>query len=296
MGPYLKFLSDHGWADAYVDMFQNATGKKGGLNFAAVSPLPDEAYCDNWIARNAAKELKNFSQEAPWYLTVNFAGPHDPYDVTPSMKKAWKDVDFPDPWNALPEEGVLERRQNYAAMIENIDARIGELIQLVQDRGELDSTLIVYSSDHGEILGDHNRWQKAVWQEGSSHVPLIIAGPGVGQGEVSESLVSLHDLAATFVDVANAPPLKGADAASLMPVLTDPSHIHREVVTSALADWRMAVKGPYKLVMQKGQPPRLFDLVHDVEETKNLALSMPDRVEELRQILDVEAASLKREE
>ena len=287
-GPYLKFLQDHGWADAYVDMYEDPPGAKNSLNFAAVTPLNEEGYCDNWVAANAASELKAFSSEQPWYLWVNFVGPHDPYDVTQDMRDAWKDVDFPAPWNAEPEEGVLERRQNYAAMIENIDARIGELIRIVEERGELGNTIIVFSSDHGEMLGDHNRWQKAVWQEGSSHVPLIAAGPGVAQGTTTSALASIHDLAATFVDLAGALAIEGADAVSLRPVLEDPSQEPRSTVTSALSDWRMVVKDRYKLVTQGDEPIRLFDVLKDPAESMNLAADCPEVVAELQQVLEEE--------
>lgn len=287
-GPYLNFLADHDWAEPYVEMYEDPPGAKNSLNFASVTPLSEEGYCDNWVAANAARELQNFSQEEPWYLWVNFVGPHDPYDVTETMRNAWKDVDFPDPWNAEPEDGVLERRQNYAAMIENIDTRIGELFQIIEERGELENTIIVFSSDHGEMLGDHNRWQKAVWQEGSSHVPLIVAGPGVAQGHTTSSLASIHDLAVTFAELGGAAPLDGADAVSLRPVFEDPKKEVRSTVTSGLRKWRMVVKDRYKYVADGDAPVQLYDLVEDLHETTNIAGQHPELVEELQQVLDAE--------
>jgi arylsulfatase A-like enzyme len=292
-GPYLKFLADRGWADAYVDMFSNATDKKSGLNFTAVSPLPEQGYCDNWIAGNAAGELRDFDGDRPWYLVVNFAGPHDPYDVTACMHAAWNDVEFPEPWNAEPEEGVMQRRRNYAAMIEIIDTRIGELIRIVEERGELDNTLIVYSSDHGEMLGDHNRWTKKVWQEGSSHVPLILAGPGVAEGQSTGALTSLHDLSATFLELAGAPELEGADARSFCPTLKDPTRAHRQIVTSALGDWRMAVDRRYKCVTTAGKPTLLFDLAVDPAESNDIADKHPGLVEEMTAFLEDEYGPLQ---
>ena len=159
-------------------MYTEPKGVKGPLNFAAVSPLPDEAYCDNWIANNGLELLRGFAADKPWHLVLNFTGPHDPYDVTPAMRSAWQDVAFPTAHNNTDEDqaGVLERQQNYAAMIENIDRHLGSLLAAVEERGEINNTLVVFCSDHGEMLGDHNRWQKSVWHEASSmfHWSLLV--------------------------------------------------------------------------------------------------------------------------
>ncbi len=87
-----------------------------------------------------------------------------------------------------------EIRRNYGAMIENIDRQAGRFIQAVEARGELDNTLIVYSSDHGEMLGDHDRWGKSVPYQPSAGVPLVIAGPRVASGVVTDTLVEIQDL------------------------------------------------------------------------------------------------------
>ena len=64
-------------------------------NFTAITELPEELYCDNWIARKGLHYLNNFSKDKPWHLVLNFTGPHDPYDVTPTMAESWAEVDFP---------------------------------------------------------------------------------------------------------------------------------------------------------------------------------------------------------
>ncbi len=79
----------------------------------------------------------------------------------------------------IEPEHHLRIRQNYAAMLENIDGWTGKYLDMLEQRGELDSTLIVYASDHGEMLGDHGRWGKSVPFHPSANVPLYVAGPGV---------------------------------------------------------------------------------------------------------------------
>jgi arylsulfatase A-like enzyme len=208
-------------------------------------------------------------------------------DVTESMRERWKDVPFPLPHNNDHEdrEGLLRNRQNYAAMIENIDRQVGRFLQVVAERGELDDTLVVYSSDHGEMLGDHGRWGKSTWHEPSSGIPLVAAGPGVRQGHVSDALVSLHDLAATFLDVAGTEPLPDVDARSLRRLLEGETEAHRHFIYSGLFDadghgWDMVVEGRHKLVRTE-DGLHLYDLEADPLEDQDLAAARPDLVEHL---------------
>jgi choline-sulfatase len=279
--PYAAFLHHRGLLETHVADYND----RAQYRDTHPTPLPDFAYCDNWIARNALSLLYGFAAEAPWHLVVNFAGPHDPMDVTASMRARWSDVDFPPPHDAA---GDLDRathtaiRQNYAAMIENIDRHVASFLEAVEARGELDQTLVVYASDHGEMLGDHGRWGKKTFYQPSAGVPLIVAGPDVRDNHVSDALVSLHDLAPTFLDWADAAPLPEADAQSLRPVLEGRADTHREIVLSALYDGRMGFDGRYKLVEQAEASPRLFDLQNAPHEDRSIAADAPSVVERLQ--------------
>ena len=146
-------------------------------------------------------------------------------------------------------------------------------------------TLIVYASDHGEMLGDHGRWGKGLWYESSVRVPLIMNGPGVRQGVLSDALVSLHDVTATLVDYCglDAPP--GMDAISLRPALQDGVTDHRDSVLCGLDDWRMIVSGHHKLVLRDGHEPLLYDLQADPWEDTSIAEQQPGVVCRLRNVL-----------
>lgn len=289
-GPYMQFLVENGLVDTHLAMYEPYLGKLGWLNFPAVTSLPDDAYCDNWVAANGMRCLRDFSHEKPWHLVVNFVGPHGPFDVTATMRSRWEGVEFPTPVdNDEPDIEVIKaRRQNYAAMIENIDDHVRRMIEIVEQRGELDKTIIVYSSDHGEMLGDHNRWGKSVWYTPSSGVPMIMSGPGIRQGLCSDALVPLHDLAATFLDYAQASPLPESDAKSLRPVLDGRSDEHRDYVTSSLNDWDMAFDGRYKYVIGAEPSPLLYDLHEDPHELKNIAETQPDVASRLAEALESE--------
>ncbi len=266
-GPYLRFLEENGLRQAHLDDFDRRRG-----NPSAVFPttLPEEAYCDNWLADNGLKLLREAPADRPWFLQVNFTGPHDPWDITRNMADWYADVDFPQPVAStlLTPEAHLGIRRNYAAMCENIDRRIGDLLAEVERRGESERTVVVFSSDHGEMLGDHDRFGKAVPWNGSVHVPLIIAGPGIPAGATCDQPIPMLDLAATFLDWAGAS--MDMDARSLRPLLEGRRHFHREVAYSAYGGWRMVTDGRFKLIRNFLETDWLFDLLHDPGELHNL--------------------------
>jgi arylsulfatase len=277
-GPYLKYLYDNGWADIHLNDFNREN--RHGFHDTHPTKLPDEAYCDNWIAENGLEILRSFPENQPWFMQVNFTGPHNPMDITQSMWDARPDVQFSQPNDSteLDEQHHNEIRKNYAAMIENIDMQVGRFLDEVESRGELDNTLVVFSSDHGEMLGDHDRWGKSTFYQPSVGVPLVIAGPGVKAGVVSDALVELHDLAVTHLDFADVNGIPDADGRSLKPILAGETDAHRDIAVSALNDWQMIWDGRLKLVLQEGQPDRLFDLEEDPEEVHNLASEKPELV------------------
>jgi arylsulfatase A-like enzyme len=301
-GPYMAYLQRRGLAEVHVADFQRRRGPHGHL-LTHPTPLPDNAYCDNWIAENGLRFLRDFPAGQPWHLVVNFTGPHSPLDVTAAMHARWQGVRFPPPvaLDAPLAEAMLAAhnaaRQNYAAMLENIDFQVGRFLELVRQRGEADRTVVVYTSDHGEMLGDHDRWGKTISYQPSVGVPLAVAGPGVRQGATSDALVSMHDLTATFLDLAGAaasngrPALPGMDSRSLVPVLSSGADIHRPYVRSGLANWRLVFDGRYKLVriLPEGgdgaHTTLLFDLDEDPWETRDLAAEHPAEVERLSPLL-----------
>ena len=299
--PYTAHLHATGRVETHRDDFEK---RREVGTFAATfpTPLPEESYCDNWIAAQGMRLLEEAPRGQPWHLVVNFAGPHEPVDVTKRMDGLYADVDFPQPDRSTeftPGKHV-EIRRNYAAMIENIDAWMGRLLEAVEARGELDNTIVAFSSDHGEMLGDQNLWMKRLPQQASVGVPLVVAGPGVRHGSSSAALVSLMDLAATFIDFAGAEVPASMDSRSLRPVLEGSSDTHREFLLSGLNPWRCITDGRLKLVRgyaggkarggngievypegDAGVDPLLYDIEEDPLENRNLAARAPSDVKRL---------------
>jgi arylsulfatase A-like enzyme len=300
--PYMGFLHSRGLAAAHVADFKKRSSE--GYKATFPTPLPEDAYCDNWIAGNALALMRRFPKGKPWHLAINFTGPHPPEDITVQMEKLVRGRDFPQPNRCrqfTPDEHVAIR-QNYTGMVENIDRLVGLLLDELQKRGEMDNTLVVYSSDHGEMLGDHNRWGKVLPYHASASVPMAIAGPGVQDGVVSDALVSHMDLAATFLEYGSTPKPADMESRSLKGLLEGRTRKHRDAVRSGLGSWRMVYDGRYKLIRgfnpeassrdlheagsaAKAVAPLLFDLRDDPAENVNIASKRGQHVDRLSRFL-----------
>ncbi|WP_170975438.1 sulfatase family protein [Martelella alba] len=305
--PYMVYMVKRGVADIHAE---DIASRGGGHAFGPDSysktyptPLEDEDYEDNWIGRTGLDMMRRFPKDQSWHLVVNFAGPHDPEDITSRMEKTVRGRNFPAPNHSTelspPQHEAI--RQNYTAMVENIDRWLGVYLDELRKRGELDNTIVVFSSDHGEMLGDHDRWGKNVPYEASVGVPLVVAGPGI-QNRRSDALVNLIDVGATFLDYAGAKPMEGMTAQSFRPLLEGKTDTHRDYVLSGLYNWRMVRDHRYKLIegfdparrkghgsVPKGaeRPIVLFDLKNDPQEIVNVAENHPEVVERMKKLLPV---------
>jgi len=273
--PYMKLLHDHGQAEVHVKDMRQRKGYAGTYP----TPLPDSLYCDNFITRNALTLLNAAPADKPWHLAVNFTGPHNPVDITAGMEKTVRDRSYPQPNRNTEFEAThhVAIRQNYSAMCENIDRGIGEILAAVEQRGELGNSIVIFSSDHGEMLGDHNRWGKHVPYQASVGIPMVAAGPGVKARGESNALVSLHDLTATFLDYAGVKKPAAMDSRSLRPLLAGRTKVHRSHLVSSLEGWRMVWDGRHKLIEGYEKEPQLFDLQTDPLENSNLS-AQPSKI------------------
>lgn len=281
--PYTAYLEREGLLETYVRGY-------AAHDRAWTWSMPEEAYIDNWIARRGLELLDRTPHEQPWHCMVNFAGPHSPFDVTGPMHDWYNDppVTFPDPIGVTANETDQHIRRHYAAMIRNIDRWLGRYLAELRDRGTLANTIVVFASDHGELLGDHGHWGKGLPYQASVGVPLVMAGPGIDAQPAIEDPVTLLDLHDTFLEAAG---LEGemTDSTSLWPVVSGCTTTHREVVTAGLNEWRLAFDGRYKLIdnwvpagVDEAAPRRtLFDLETDPQETCNLRSRRPDVVDRL---------------
>ncbi len=250
------------------------------------SPLPAEAHADVFVGEQSVRWLEEVPTVAPWFLQVNFMGPHDPFDPPREYADRCRDADVPEPipaeyagkpeWVARrfitddPEQIRFSRRQ-YSAMVEMIDHQIGRMLDVLERRDMLDSTIVIFTADHGEMLGDFGLYIKHVPYEASARVPLAMFGPGIPSGRTADALVEWIDLNPTICELAGVPPLERTDAKSLLPVLRDPSRRHRETVLCCEQHFRSLRDARWKLVLSQNDVTELYDLDADPQEMQNLA-------------------------
>jgi arylsulfatase K len=192
--------------------------------------------------------------------------------------------------HGFDEETVRRTRAIYFAMIAEVDAIVGKIVDRLGELGLADNTVIVFGSDHGELALEHQDWYKMSMYEASVRVPLVVAGPGIRENAVVDDLVSVIDLHPTFTDLAGLEPSPGIDARSLTPSLTTPRaerDAHRESAFAMFTGSTMNTTAymlrhdRWKYIAYVGYPPQLFDLEADPEELDNRAVEEPEIVGKL---------------
>jgi len=254
----------------------------------------DEFYSDNWIARNGLQLLRAVPKGKPWFLQINYNGPHDPFDPTETMLGKWKDARLPPAVGSNKDD--IEEKRKYAAEIYNIDHWIAVYKEELRKRGELDNTVIVFSSDHGEMLFDHNYRTKSRPLSPSACVPLVIAGPGIKKGLRYDKAAETLDLVATFLDFAGVPIPSDMDSKSMRRFLEGTGDYPRTHATSALEGWRLVCDRRYKLVAgnlqgkvqakDENKSEVLYDLQKDPGETVDVLSANPEVAGRLRSLLE----------
>jgi choline-sulfatase len=178
----------------------------------------------------------------------------------------------------LTEERVRRSRRAYFAMMTYVDALIGQVLDALESTGLAEDTVIVFASDHGEMLGERGMWMKESFYDWSAKVPLFIAAPGVEASRRSE-VVSLVDLMPTLLEFAGVTGRcpTGQDGESLMPLLSGDAQGWKDEAICEYAGSghpapsRMVRRGRYKYAISHGLAPLLYDLATDPDELENIA-------------------------
>lgn len=260
------------------------------------SVLPVDAFEDVYIGQRAAEWIEQVPDDFPWHYFVSFVGPHDPFDPPSEYAERYRDAAVPDaiPYGMDGKPAWVQRRaaqrdpdntatvrRQYCALIELIDTQIGRILDALERRNMLENTVIVFASDHGEMLGDHGLYQKSAAYEPALRVPLIVAGPGVAEGVVSDALVELFDVNPTLCELAGLPPQAHIDARSFAPILRGERDEHRSEQITSMHNFRAIRTGTHKLIESYNDVTELYDLAADPQERHNIAGEAPEQVQAL---------------
>jgi choline-sulfatase len=270
---------------------------------AGVAEATNQLDYDDEVGFRTVRKLRDLartSDERPWMVTASFTHPHDPYVM---RRRFWDrydhdEIDLPrvgplpvdelDPHSRrlrnvsamdvadISERHVRNARHAYYASIAYVDDWVATLVDTLEVSGMADNTIVVFTADHGDMLGERGLWYKMNFFEGASRIPLIVAGPGIAASRPAEH-VSLLDILPTLLDIAGAPPAEGVDGSSVVPLLGGDRDPGRTVVgeylgEGAIAPILMIRRGDTKFVFCEADPPQLYDLATDPDELVNLAL------------------------
>ncbi len=285
--------------------------------------MPEEYHQTKWCVDCAIEYMESARAfKLPWMFSVNVFDPHHSFNPPKEYLNRYLDIidSIPLPnyiegeledkpifqtkdhtgaydspgsfsYNNMTDKDHRYIKAAYWAMVDLIDHQFGRILDYLEKSGQLNDTMIIFGSDHGESLGDHGIYLKGPYfYEGSVHVPLIIACPGKFKGgRKSDALVELVDIAPTICDAAGIAPEPGMQGKSLWSLLCGdaPVDCHRKSVYSEyynsninhrnpLAFTTMVLDGRYKLVKVHDRDGvischgELYDLKNDPNETKNL--------------------------
>jgi len=264
------------------------------------SPLSEEDYHDAWISRQGAEWLGGYNEDKPFFLWLNWVGPHPPFAAPGKYARMYDPANMALPYQDhrrgypkgiysenYTDYGSEKTRKfiaNYFGMITLVDDGVGEVISVLKKRGMLDNTIVIYHSDHGEMLGNHGFYKKIVMYEDSVRVPLIVSFPkGFVQNKAIKTPVNLMDLVPTILELAEADFDRNyVQGTSLRSILAGKTTKHTGATFSEIAskaeDVKMVQTERYKYVYaeewQKADnvaKALLFDLEKDPKELNNLS-------------------------
>jgi arylsulfatase len=305
---YTDYLADRGRYDAYRQFIaaRRYVSPPGGgrvkrlpLWTTASNPVSGDDYIDAWHGRRAVQWIEEYDRDQPFFQWVGFPGPHDPWDAPAEYADLYRRQDMPMPESLerpeLPRDGALrqflgyllnvhsdspglteaviaEIRRFYYGNITLIDEAIGRMLGAMERRGLLDETWVIYTSDHGEMMGEHRMLTKMVFYEPSVKVPLLIRPPGGCAPRVVSDLVEHLDLSATIRDIAGSAGHPSFAGRSLLGWAGGGSGFSRPAVFSENLGLGMVRTPARKLVYVTDtlEPVQLFDLAADPLEDVNV--------------------------
>lgn len=290
------------WSEAPT-LNPDATGIGWNDYVAKPYALPENLHPTHWTGRTAVNFLASYNRPEPFFLKVSFARPHSPYDPPARLWKKYGEAALPeasvgdwaakyaprsserdDLWHGdLGKAKVRESRRGYYGAVEFVDEQVGRILEALEKRGWLEETLIVFTSDHGDMTGDHHLWRKSYPYEASARIPMALRWPAglipARRGQTHAETVELRDLLPTFLDAAGATASRPLDGASLLGLLRGNGPAWREyldlehgVCYSLENNWTGLTDGRMKYIFHAYHGnEQLFDLDADPRELRDLS-------------------------
>ena len=269
------------------------------------SILPAELHQTRWIADRSIETIRAHDTSKPLFMWTSFVDPHHPFDAPREYVQRYAGVEIEQPvaragehdqrpqhlrrqgeagyWPGGAEEHAYSPAEiahiirNYRAMITFIDEQIGRILAALSDRGMAEQTLVIFTADHGELLGDHSLIMKGPWHyEGLIRIPMIIAGPGVAAGQHLTHLIEQVDILPTILEMIGRPIPYGVQGKSHAAALRGSATAARDCAISGYdahdrgIHLKTLLTDRYKLTVFAGETyGELYDLQTDPGELHN---------------------------
>ena len=310
------YPADFSWVPNWGDEGERDTNDPRSVTIAGICARSKQIDFDDLVTFQAVQHLYDMARsddQRPFFLQVSYTHPHEPYLCQKEYWDLYEAAEIPLPdVPALPEaqhdahavrllsdfgmlnvqfsdDDIRTARRAYYGSISYLDRMIGQVVDTLERCGQRDNTVIVFTSDHGEMLGERGMWFKKHFFEASLKVPLIITGGAFGPGRATTP-ASLVDLLPTFMGIAKGSgwtspvePLDGEDLSTKLETLEPERAVYAEYLAEATtAPIFMVRQGRYKYIYSVDDPPLLFDVESDPHERQNLAGQAAHRAAEER--------------
>ena len=283
--------------------------------------LPEKLHPTNWVVTESIDFLRRRDPGKPFFLWMSFVRPHSPLDPPQAYLDLYEDAEIPDPpvgdwamtsdpglegYNPTTSRGIVPKRRlkkataAYYALITHIDHQIGRFMQALAEYGEMNDTVILFTSDHGELMGDHHLFRKSLPYEGSARVPFIVNDPGnrlgLQRGKVVKEVVEMRDIMPTLLDAAGVPIPDSVEGGSVLQLASRAaerqgvawrSYLHGEHSQGSQSNhWVTDGKEKYVWFSQTGEE-QFFLLGEDPQELHNAIRdeSCRERIRHWRSVL-----------
>jgi arylsulfatase A-like enzyme len=299
---YELFLGDRGYVGQHFDH-----GMSNNEYSAVAWHLPDETHATNWATQNIVRFIKRRDPKRPSFWFLSYRHPHPPIVPLQTYLDFYRDIEIDEPvrgeWSrseTLPyslqsatargdRQSALQTqmaRHAFYALCTHIDHSLRVVIGSLREEGLLDNTIICFTSDHGDMLGNHGMWAKLLFYEDSANVPLVLLGTAgderVGFNRVDDRLVGWQDVMPTLLDLAGVDIPDTVDGISM--VGEEKRHWFYGEVGEDDHATRMIHDGRYKMIYYAaGNHRQLFDLESDPRELVDLS-SEPQHTETLERL------------
>ena len=294
---YVEHLRKHGLLEQYID---DCKKKR------KITTLPEEHYLDGFYTETANKWLTDYKEEKPFFLWLNYSCPHGPHDAPQKYHDLYKDKEIPGPLTKdfggaqIPAvlltdakqasvKKLADSRRGFAANTTFVDTMIGKVINTLKTNDQYENSLIVFFSDHGVFMGNHNRIHKGTIFNETTNPSLIFHYPkAFKKGFVEKTPVELLGIIKTALDIAQASDEEKNQpfSHSILPLLNDQGEYKAKYAFSEIAGAQVCFDGRYRYYTT-AEDVLLYDISNDALEINDISKQFPEIVKKMQAATDL---------